>query len=1032
VRAPKEAGAFKSGDVLGKRYEIRGVIGEGPVAVVYRARDREVDVQVAIKVINSKLLQAEEERDRYRKEAKIARGLSHRNIIRLYDEDFEGEHPFIVMQHLEGLTLRKIIDLRIEQGGTFTLKEIQPILAQLLDALEYAHSEKGPDRKAVAHGDLKPSNVIVLPDLLKVSDFRQAQMIPRVPFIAAQKVRGKDAAYLPPELIAGESLGAGADFFAVGVLLGEMLCGELYDPRVGLELHQRNDALPVSITSIFKRLTTLRSKDRYQRIEHLRSDFKLAVEGKAPKHVGAFRAQITNAEKLEEEMQVLHTGEFEALDSSPSDAPRAKKGRSSFGLESEASGGAGFLQNAPPIEDDDEEDQEEEEFAIGDDELLSAEDEDDDDGASISEDEILSEEEAFGDDEFEDDEYEDDSPSRRSRNFAASDEDTGEADAFPEDSRPWEGQESSRPASNKQGRDGASTQAVPLRKKRGGAQPSLEALLSEGAQGAEAPLLDDLLDAAHDLPSSEESSKLRSLQSRVQPTGPSELGAPLSLPSQAKNGPPGRAQRPVTTTATRLAKTPRRGARRVYLTPLLVGAGVLIGLVVLLFVTDQGKALIASFRGAPDPSAARMEGAGVDLEGQTDTGTPADQVELAVLDDSGSRPDGVGAEGLTGEEDRPSMTVAPPSARELEGSRASASAGKINRGGARMSARQIAAERAREAREAKLSQEAARRAAELAAREESARRVAEREAERVREEREAQAAREAKSRSAAQEAERQALIELEKRRQEAELARRNGGSTSSSGAAPFKFDAVDREMPVRSVSGGPLRPLTPKAGAGASDGSDSAPAPSRPASGGAAAAAEAQDGRCPKGMVFVGAGAFMFGSAANDPMRNFAEKSLSRVVTDSYCIDRYEYGGKKPKTKVSWFKAKELCERRNKRLCSEEEWEKSCKGPKGLRFPYGNTFDPSACNTEDGDGNDRPISSPGAFRRCRSAFGVFDLAGNVSEWTSSAFQAGAAYRTQKGGASDRPDWDTRCATRGNKKPNTKDDHLGFRCCANPN
>ena len=152
----------------------------------------------------------------------------------------------------------------------------------------------------------------------------------------------------------------------------------------------------------------------------------------------------------------------------------------------------------------------------------------------------------------------------------------------------------------------------------------------------------------------------------------------------------------------------------------------------------------------------------------------------------------------------------------------------------------------------------------------------------------------------------------------------------------------------------------------------------------------AQGGRCPKGMVYVPAGPLEMGSAINDPMRNFAEKTLHKVSVKAYCIDRYEYGGHghRPLTSVSWYRANSLCERQGKHLCSEAEWEKAWKGPRNDRFPYGNVFKPNACNTEDAQGNDRHVEDGGSLPKCRSGYRVVDMSGNVSEWTASKFQRG--------------------------------------------
>ena len=234
-------------------------------------------MQVAVKVITSKLIQADDERDLFRREAKIARSLSHPNIVRVYDEGFDEERPYIVMQHLEGLTLRKIIDLRHGKDSTFTLEEVEPIFRQLVDAIDYAHQQKDSNGQPVSHGHLKPANVIVLPDLLKVTDFREVLFVPRIPFVAAQKVRGGNERYLAPEVVAGEDVTPAADLYCLGVLLGEMLTGEIYDPAVGLDLHVKNEDLSRAVDGIFKRLTAPRPSDRYKKTSQVLDDLQAVL-----------------------------------------------------------------------------------------------------------------------------------------------------------------------------------------------------------------------------------------------------------------------------------------------------------------------------------------------------------------------------------------------------------------------------------------------------------------------------------------------------------------------------------------------------------------------------------------------------------------------------------------------------------------------------------------------------------------------------------------------------------------------------------
>lgn len=190
--------------------------------------------------------------------------------------------------------------------------------------------------------------------------------------------------------------------------------------------------------------------------------------------------------------------------------------------------------------------------------------------------------------------------------------------------------------------------------------------------------------------------------------------------------------------------------------------------------------------------------------------------------------------------------------------------------------------------------------------------------------------------------------------------------------------------------------------------------------------------KCPDNMVFVPAGYFIRGSSGDDPLKDPLDLDLERVYVNDFCIDIYEYPNKKdsvPMYNVTYYEASALCKKQNKRLCSEDEWEKACKGPNFYKFPYGNNWDANACNTEDENGNDRTLSSSGKWSRCRSGFGVMDMSGNLREWTDTKFSTTLKDIVIKGGSFTKPDWATRCAVRYNIGPNIKDNETGFRCCS---
>ncbi|RME56961.1 MAG: hypothetical protein D6795_00325, partial [Deltaproteobacteria bacterium] len=192
---------------------------------------------------------------------------------------------------------------------------------------------------------------------------------------------------------------------------------------------------------------------------------------------------------------------------------------------------------------------------------------------------------------------------------------------------------------------------------------------------------------------------------------------------------------------------------------------------------------------------------------------------------------------------------------------------------------------------------------------------------------------------------------------------------------------------------------------------------------------------CPEDMVFIPAGSFPVGSRENDKLRNFQDLPFGEATTAAFCIDRYEFPNKVgniPRTDVTWQEAIRVCKVLGRRLCTEEEWERACKGPEGTRFPYGDTWDPQRCNTEDARGLEGTIEAIGSRPACRSGYGVFDMSGNVKEWTSSSWPGHPGEKVVRGGSSLQPDWAVRCASRENYFPYERSKSLGFRCCKDPN
>ncbi len=250
-----EGAPYKAQDLVANRYLVKDVVGVGPLGFVFRAHDKEIDVEVALKVINPKLLQTADERKHFAKQLRLARKLSHPNLVRVYEEGEEAERPYFTSQFLDGLTLRKIIDLRLQKGQFFALHEIEPILAQVCAALDGAH-KVGP------HSDIKPENVLVLPDLLKVTDFGLGLAMPRLPFVQAMKARKADR-YLSPEFVEGSEIDGRADVYSVGVILGEMLSGLTPDGALP-ELGRRNPEVTQGLEGLYRKALNSNPNARFK------------------------------------------------------------------------------------------------------------------------------------------------------------------------------------------------------------------------------------------------------------------------------------------------------------------------------------------------------------------------------------------------------------------------------------------------------------------------------------------------------------------------------------------------------------------------------------------------------------------------------------------------------------------------------------------------------------------------------------------------------------------------------------------------
>ena len=205
------------GKRLDGRYEIHELIGVGGMAYVYKAYDRVEGRWVAIKILKEEFSNNSDFLRRFRNESKAIAVLSHPNIVKVYDVSFGDQIQYIVMEFIDGITLKQYI----EQEGVIRWNEAVHFTTQILMALECAH-EKG-----IIHRDIKPQNIMLLQDgTIKVADFGIARFLQSETTTMTDKAIGS-VHYIAPEQASGDYITDKADIYSVGVMLYEMLTGKL-------------------------------------------------------------------------------------------------------------------------------------------------------------------------------------------------------------------------------------------------------------------------------------------------------------------------------------------------------------------------------------------------------------------------------------------------------------------------------------------------------------------------------------------------------------------------------------------------------------------------------------------------------------------------------------------------------------------------------------------------------------------------------------------------------------------------------------
>ena len=203
------------GKKLDGRYEIQELIGIGGMANVYKAQDLVEDRTVAVKILREEFLSNEEFIRRFKNESKAIAVLSHPNIVKVFDVCFSEKIHSIVMEYINGITLKEYI----EQQKRVNAKEAVHFVVQILRAIQHAHD------RGIIHRDIKPQNIMMLSNgMIKITDFGVATALNSTQLTQTNSVMGT-VHYLPPEQAQGKGSTIRSDIYSMGIMMYELLSG---------------------------------------------------------------------------------------------------------------------------------------------------------------------------------------------------------------------------------------------------------------------------------------------------------------------------------------------------------------------------------------------------------------------------------------------------------------------------------------------------------------------------------------------------------------------------------------------------------------------------------------------------------------------------------------------------------------------------------------------------------------------------------------------------------------------------------------